>query len=315
MSRGLVLCASLLAAAASAQTQPIPGFELERFTPNPGARETLTLSTGDVLPARALRVSLFGHYEHSPLRFTTDGQTTGAAVGYRVTAHLLAAYALTDWAEVGLSLPVVVAQGGDDLSAYGLSAVPSFALGTPWLSGRFGVLRQRAGSPLDLAAQVALGLPLGSSEALTKDPGPGLAGRVQVGAGRTFGSLVRVGAEVGVLLRGWEDLTPQSAAVNDEVGSGLLAGLAVSTVGHALRGEVSFRGLIPFTTSPASAELLVALRYTFLDAFEVSAMGGPGLGRAPGTPSFRALLGFTWAPSFADAPKPTPPADEPPRAQ
>lgn len=300
MSRGLLAAVLFSAASALAQTRPIPAFELERFTPNPGARETLALSTGDALPARTLRVSLLGHYEASPLRFTVDGQDAGAAVAYRVTAHVLAAYAFTDWAEVGLSLPLVVAQGGDDLSAYGFAAVPSFALGAPWLSGRFAFLRQDGGRPLDLAAQVALGVPLGSAGALTKDPGVGLAGRVQVGAGRAFAGVVRVGAEVGVLLRGWQDLTPQSAAVNDEVGSGLLAGLAVSSVGQALRGEVSFRGMVPFTATVASAELLFALRSSFLGAFDVSVFGGPGLGRAPGTPAFRAGLGLAWAPSFGE---------------
>ncbi|MCC6335264.1 MAG: hypothetical protein IT380_14905 [Myxococcales bacterium] len=308
MPSRLLTAALLLSTSALAQPQPIPGFELERFTPNPGARETLTLSTGDALPARTLRVSLLGHYEASPLRYTVDAQAVGAAVGYRVTAHLLAAYAFTSWAEVGLSLPVVLAQGGDDLSAWGYSAVPAAAMGAPWLSGRFTFLREDEDRPLDLAVLAALGLPLGSSDGLTKDPGPGLAGRVLLGAGRSFAGVVRVGVEAGVLLRGLQDLTPQSAALGDEVGSGFLGGLAVSSAGHALRGEVSFRGQVPFASSSASAELLFAVRYTFLGAFEVSAIAGPGFGRSPGTPAFRALLGFSWAPSFSETKPPEPPA-------
>lgn len=312
--RVLTLAFVAVAAPSLAQaTQPIPGFELERFAPNPGARETLTLSTGDVLPARSLRLALLGHYQHAPLRYTLDGQTTGAAVGYRATAHLVGAYGITSWAEVSLALPVVVAQGGDDLSARGFSALPSFALGAPWLGGRLGLLREDEGRPLDLAVQLGLSLPLGSGDALTKDPGVGLAGRLQVGAGRSFAGVVRVGAEVGVLLRGAEDLTPQTSAVADQVGSAFVGGLAVSTVGHALKGELSFRGQVPFTAAPPSAELLFAARYGFAGAFEVSAMAGPGFGRAPGTPAFRALVGFAWAPSFApEAParkaEETPPA-------
>ena len=149
--------------------------------------------------------------------------------------------------------------------------------------------------------QVGLSLPLGSSDALTKDAGPGLAGRVHLGAGRTFADVVRVGAEAGVLLRAGAELTPGAAAPT-VVGSAFTGGVVVSTAGHALRGEVSFRGQVPFTASPASAELLVGARFTFLGDFEVSALGGPGFGHAPGTPAFRALLGFAWAPSFADEP-------------
>lgn len=301
MTNRLLFSVALLAGAAFAQTQPVPAFELERFAPNPGARETLTLATGDLLPARTLRVSLLGHYQHAPLVFTVDGQRTGSAVGYRVTAHVLAAYAITSWAEVSLALPLVLAQGGDDLSAYGFAAVPSLAMGAPWLGGRFGLLRQSDERPLDLAVQLGLSVPLGSAEGLTKDPGPGLAGRVQLGLGRTFADVVRVGAELGVLLRGAADLSPSSTAVADQVGSAFVGGLAVSTKGYALRGEVSFRGQVPFTAAPLSAELLFGARFTFLKDFEVSALGGPGFGHAPGTPAFRVVAGFAWAPSFAEA--------------
>lgn len=301
MTTRLLLSALLLPGVAFAQTQPVPGFELERFAPNPGARETLTLSTGDLLEAKTLRVALLGHYESAPLVFTVDGQTAGKAVGYRATAHLLAAYALTSWAEVSLALPVVLAQGGDDLAAYGFSAVPAVAMGAPWLGGRFALLRQDEEKPLDLAVQVGVSVPLGSADGLTKDPGPGLAGRVALGAGRTFADVVRVGVEAGALLRAAQDLSPSSAAVADQVGSAFVGGVAVSTTGSALRGEVSFRGQVPFTASPASAEVLLGARYTFLRDFEVSALGGPGLGRAPGTPAFRVLVGFAWAPSFGEA--------------
>jgi len=257
----------------------------------------VTLSTGDVLPARALRVSLLGHYEGASLVMTADGVPVGKPVAYRATLHLLAAYAITSWAEVALSLPVVVAQGGDDLSAYGVAPVSSAALGAPWLAGRFAVLRQDEDKPLDLAVNVGFSLPLGSSEALTRDAGPGLAGRVGFGLGRTFGGLVRLGAELGVLLRAG---ATSNAPASGVVGSALTPGLAVSTAGYALRGEVAFRSVFPLTASPAGGELLFGLRYTFLQAFEVSALGGPGFGHAPGTPAFRAALGFAWAPSFAE---------------
>jgi hypothetical protein len=300
MTTRLVLVLALLPGVAFAQARRVPGFELERFAPNPGGRETLTLATGDLLAEKTLRLSLLGHYQASPLVLTVDGMTAGKAVGYRMTAHLLVAYAITSWAEVSLALSVVLAQGGDDFSAYGFGAVPAVALGAPWLGGRFGLLRQADGKPLDFAVQVGVSVPLGSAEGLTKDPGPGLAGRVQLGAGRTLADVLRVGVEVGALVRAAQDLSPASTAVLDQVGSAFVGGVALSTTGHALRGELSFRGQMPSTAAPASAEVLLGARYTFLRDFEVSALGGPGLGRAPGTPAFRVLVGFAWVPSSGE---------------
>ena len=46
-------------------------------------------------------------------------------------------------------------------------------------------------------------------------------------------------------------------------------------------------------------EVLAALRYTFLKQFELSVLGGPGIGKAPGTPAFRVLFGFSWTPDFS----------------
>jgi len=55
---------------------------------------------------------------------------------------------------------------------------------------------------------------------------------------------------------------------------------------------------------PPARELREALRRVAatdgFDALEVFALGGPGLGRTPGTPAFRLLLGISWAPSFSE---------------
>ncbi|HZI16174.1 MAG TPA: OmpA family protein, partial [Myxococcus sp.] len=53
----------LWAFGAQAQTQPIPGVELERLQLNPGAKESLVLSTGDLLPEGQFRLAFTAHYE------------------------------------------------------------------------------------------------------------------------------------------------------------------------------------------------------------------------------------------------------------
>lgn len=293
--RALLITCLLLSGVASAQ-----GFELERLTLNSGARETWLAQTGDGLEPMRLRVSLLGGYQHRPLVYTVDGQEVGAYVASRWTAHVLAAFALHQYFEVGLQLPVVLTQGGDDLSTWGLTAPTPAALGALKLALRSTLLRQGHQQPLDLAIGVTLSLPTGNPTALTKDPGLGLAVTPTLGAGYSFGP-VRLGAELGVLVRGAQVLSPASPAVSDEVGPQLTAALVISTgtLPVPLKAELAPRVTVPFTATGASVELLAAVRYTLLEQLELSLLGGPGFGKTPGTPAFRLLFGVSWTPDFS----------------
>lgn len=286
----LMLC--VVSSFASAQ-----GFELERLTLNAGARETWLAQTGDGLEPMRLRVSLLGHYQHRPLVYTVDGVVVGAAVSSRWTAHLIGAFGVHEYLEVGVQVPVVLFQRGDDLSSYGVNAVTPTALGVPWLSLRSTLMRQGEKLPIDLAISVHLGLPLGVASAFTRDPGLGVSFAPKLGLGRALGP-VRIGAEAGVLIRGSRVLSPASPMVSDEVGSHFSGALVVSTHGLPVQAELAARVMAPFTNTFVSVEVLAAVRYTIAKQFELSLLGGPGIGKAPGTPAFRVLFGFTWTPAF-----------------
>ncbi len=279
------------------------GFELERVQLNAGAKETWLAQTGDGLEALQLRVALLGHYQHRPLVLTVDGETSGAYVGSRWSTHLLAAFGIHKYIEVSMQLPVVLTQSGDDLSRYGLSSPTPTALGAPWLGLRGTFLRQRDAQPLDLGVSLNVGLPLGNAAALTKDPGLGLTFAPKLGLGRAFGP-VRVGAELGALIRG---STPPIVAtdVENEVGSQFNGALVVSTYDLPVHAELAARVVAPFSAAQASLELTAAVRYTFLKQLELSLLGGPGIGKTPGTPAFRVLFGLAWTPDFS-APKAEP---------
>ncbi len=274
------------------------GFELERLTLNSGARETWLAQTGDGLEPMRMRVSLLGHYEHRPLVLTADGVDVGAAVSSRWTMHLIGAFGIHKFIEVGLQLPVVLTQRGDDLSAYSFLWVTPTAMGAPWLSVRSTFLRQSEGMPMDLALSLHLSFPLGLASALTLDPGAGFAFAPRLGLGRSFG-VIRVGAELGALIRGTETLSPTNPSPTDEVGSQFSGALVLSTHGLPIHAELAGRVSVPFTSTGVSVEVLAALRYTFLKQFELSLLGGPGIGKAPGTPAFRVLFGFSWTPNFS----------------
>jgi hypothetical protein len=271
---------------AAAQARAIPAFDLEQLTLNPGAREGIVAGTADLLGEREVRAALALHYEHDPLLYSQDGAVAGAVVRNRLTAHLLAGYGIKRWLEVGLQLPVVIYQEGAALDAVQTPA--HAALGTAWLHGRFGLFSQaERGPPIDLALQLMLGVPLGGGAALASDNMVSAVLDAQVG--RNFGP-VRAGAELGVLVRRAQALSPDSAVVSDQVGTALTLAAQVSTTRPGLRGELTLVGRVPFTQEPASVELLLGGRYP-LGPIELFAELGPGFGRTPGTPAFRALIG------------------------
>lgn len=293
-----VLCL-FLAAPTLAQTS-VQTFDLERLSFNPGAKGSLVLGTGQALSKGALRLSLAAQYQHNPLLYHVDGAVAGAVVGSRLSAHLVAAYGITDWLELGLQLPVTLVQTGSDLSAQGIARVDGVGLGSPLVQGQFTILSQKRGAPMDLGGVIGLTLPIGSGGSLGRDTGVAFVPRV--GAGRTFGAKVRLGLEVGAVIKQSVNLSSYPQHLTDEVGSIMTVGAVVSTVGAGLRGELNARALVPLTRTSPGFELLAAARYPLMSGgFELFAAAGPGFGRMPGIPAFRALAGFAWNPSLAPA--------------
>ena len=285
--RPSVLAILLLASTALAQPEGLPKFELERLELNPNGRGSLVMGTGELLPTGGFRLSLLGHYEKDPLVLYADGTPVGAVVGDRAMAHLLAAWAPLRWLELGLQVPLVVWQRGDDLTSQGIAAPASTGLSTPSVHARVGLLSQRREAPVDLAVELGVGLPVGSTDTLSRDSTFRFSPRVMVG--RRFG-LLRAGLEAGALVRPTVTLV-EDEDIQDEVGNEVRLGAVVATTGTGLRGELNVRGTLPLTRQPTSVELLAGVRLPLGKTTEAYALAGPGFGDTPGTPSFRVLLG------------------------
>ena len=277
----------LLGPAALAQPSGLPSFELERLELNPNGRGSLLMGTGELLPKGGFRLSLAGHYENDPLVMYRNGNRLGSVVGNRATGHLLAAWAPMQWLELGLQLPLVFWQNGDDLSAQNVESPATTGLSTPMVHVRLGLLAQRRDAPVDLALELGVGLPVGSADTLSRDSVVRLSPRVMLG--RNFGAL-RAGVEAGALIRP-SVVLGDVGEVQDELGSEVRLGAVVATTGDGLRGELNVRGSVPLTREQASLEVLAGLRLPLSESLEAYALGGPGFGNAPGTPTFRVLLG------------------------
>ena len=292
LHRGLALALALTSTAAMAQdASPLQrGFDLERLELNPGAEGSLLVGLGELMPAGHFRATVLAHYAHNPLLFVDTGKEL-SVVGSRATAHFAAAYAPLEWLQVGLQVPLVAFQGGDTelLQQKNIAAPAGQALATPVVSARFGVLRQTELGGVDLAAELGVGLPVGSRDAFARD-GDSLRLAPKVRVGRHFG-FIRAGAEVGYTKRPKLLLTQKPGDLEDEVGEELRVGLALATTGRRLRWEFNVRGMVPLTDQPSSVELLPGSRYLVSSSLELFALAGMGIGSAPGTPLFRMMVG------------------------
>jgi outer membrane protein OmpA-like peptidoglycan-associated protein len=294
--RAALVVGALVASPALAQTAPVKTFDIEQVALSPGGQHSLLLSTGDTLGQGELRLSLAAQYQRNPLVLVESEERQGAVIGRRFSSHLGVAYGLSDSVELALQLPVILAQKGDDLSARGISPVSGTVMGAPVLQGRFVLARQSPTSLGDIGLNLGLALPLGSTTGLSQDPGAGLAFNAGAGFGRDVGSLFRLGAEVGAVVRRRERLSNYTPRVIDQVGTYLTVGGSLSTLGEGLRGELSARAQVAVTQTMSAGEVLAGARYPMTQSLEVFALAGPGFGQMPGSPEFRAFAGVAMRP-------------------
>jgi OOP family OmpA-OmpF porin len=298
----LLLCASM----AQAQDEeeevttpvPLPAFSLERLALNPGLGP-MTLGNGQLLPHGDIRVSVIGHYQQNPLVVTYEDAQL-AFLRDRTTALLSLAYGVLPWLEVDAQIPAVALQQGEDLStSVGITSPSRSALGAPWLSARVGLPTPRSLDTLYLAAELGVGLPVGGSGALVRDPTLSGQGRIMLG---TRLGMLAPAFEVGVLLRPTV-VYGTSLGTLDRTGSEVRLGAGL-TVGDALRGEVTAHAAFSWEQSRTSGEVRGGLRYSPSTLVEMFALVGTGFGTEPGIPSFRVLGGLAFRYEANPAPEP-----------
>lgn len=289
----LVVVAATSALAQQTAPQQLPTFSLSRFTLQDGGLAGMAAASGDTLPRYRFRATLGLHYENNPLVYFRDQARIGSLVAHRVQLHLGLGFGITSWLQVTGELPLVVAQTGDDLSTVANTLSPdAVGLGSPRLAARVGILSQGGSglvkeAPFDLAFQLGFGIPVGVGNALNTESGFNLT--PQLSAGRVVGP-VRIGGEVSTLIRQSTALT--QGTLRDTVGSQLALRLLVASTGEGARFEGSFHSMIALEgEAPPGFELLGGVRVP-LGPIELFALGGPGFGNLPGTPTVRLFAGI-----------------------
>lgn len=307
-ARAVAFASAVVSLGAWAQSTAIPSVEAERLQLNWNGRGSSFFLTGKLLAPGQYNLGVVVAYQRDTLSSEIEDDAVGRVLRHRTTLHLGGAYAFNEWLEVQAQLPVVLWQKGDNLQGFGIPEPASSAIGTPQLLGRVGILSQARGGPLDLSFDMGFGLPIGTKDGFTRDPGMQYSPRLSAGIDA---GMVRIGAEAGALFRNRVALSPVAFNVDDEVGDELRGGLSVSTVNDGFNGELAVRGSLSLENSPHGAEILAAGKHPIGDSMQGFVLAALGFGKQPTTPLFRAALGIHFGSPAKPKEEPPPPQPEP----
>ncbi|MBK7864117.1 MAG: OmpA family protein [Archangiaceae bacterium] len=285
---------SLLPVVALAQATT-PQIDVESLMLDPAARGSLITGSGETLRGGHFRIGLAAGYTYGQLSFDTANTEGAIVLRDRITGQLFGAVGITDWLEIGASLPVVIQQfAADTPPPFPISAA---GLGTPYLHVKFGILGE--GRPIFLSLGLSAGLPLGTQGALSNQ---GFQVAPKLNLGHRFSGFTLSG-EVSALIRSvGTDLRAFGGSYWDYMGNQLFASLAATTAGETARGELSVRFIAPLQQGWVGVEGLLGLRVN-LKFTELFLALGPGFGAHPNTPGFRVYLGAAFG-NMNEKPKP-----------
>jgi len=266
--------------------------DAQRFTPHATSGGFLqTETTQTRYPVDPFSMGAFLSYAHQPLvSVAADGSVTEKIVAAQLALDLTAAYAFTNWFELGVHAPLGYLSG-DDLS--------TAALGDLRVLPKFSFLRDdRDGIGLGLLTELRLPTHTSAFSGGARN----LAGALRFLIGHRFGlSGLRLGADLGVLLRETTHFRNVTAA------SELQAGLGLGYRLGAGRGPVelvfdlrSALGLVELDAEETSLEALLGALIDVHPEWKLHAAAGLGLLEGFGVPTFRVLAGVRWEPSPND---------------
>lgn len=274
---------------------------LDRLEPAPAGDGSFAVPNANVRGSFRPSAAIVFSYAHAPLHLRTYDLTSGQTlqetniVDHQLTAHLLGSVEIARRLKVDLDVPFTLSQGGDSPTVDPrLTTVPT---STPqsFLSPQGAAMNDvRAGARLVLVEQHGF-VPTVSAAYSVWFPSGNPNAYTGTGFVRHAPSLI-VGADRGRFV--WSVMAGRriqdAQAGTGLIGSEFLAGASFAARFDKLTAHAEVFGTITTNdkSSIASAkpnlELLLGARYN-LGPFTAGIMGGPGLFRGVGTPTFRVL--------------------------
>jgi OOP family OmpA-OmpF porin len=321
----LLLAALLLGpSVAGAQTDPfIRGFDAVPLKPSPLLDSGVALDGAGGWARGSFRLGFLGDGSINILALRLGDEKLGNLIPYRVDAHLLGSYVLHERVELGVDLPLVLAQGDnfDLLTDQGFPQPGVYSLSRPCdrmfqrgcgladlrVVPRFTLLSTRQ-FPVGVAVVSEVRVPIGDGQSFTGDRGWTLAPRAvvegAVGPVRILGNLGYRFRRFGQFL---------NLYVGHEFAAGAGAVYRLPDTGPLTRfdlmGEVHLATptAAPFTFAQSDSlksplELLVGARARVHRRWGVELAAGRTLALQSGygRPDFRVLMGLRYESEFLD---------------
>lgn len=280
-------------------------FDVQQMAPMPGQTVNyLDMSSARVFEPGQWEAGVFFNYANDPLVLNDpDGERVGSIVASQGTVNLLAAYGIMAGLDIGLDVPLIVLQSGDEIDRLPEAEATSagFSLGDVRLVPRYQLLNgdtEEDPGGLELALYADVSLPTGDS---ANYQGEDLHGEPGVAVDYVLGSGTRFGLNLGYLIRHDADL--HNLEVVDTMTYGIAADVPIGNGGFHLVPQID--GEMPFGAEDAAAEerpleWALAARYFASETLMLQGGLGAGIISGYGTPDWRAFLGVHF--SSADNP-------------
>jgi OOP family OmpA-OmpF porin len=280
-------------------------FDVQLFRPSGAPQDLVMVGQSRPLSHLSATGGFFVNVSLDPLVLISKDGTSSkkllSVVGSRLQLDAMATVGLFGWADLSVDMPLVLAQGGDNLEAIGTEgSIQGYVLGDLRLTGKVaipGLRRQPEDSGLGAALTLGLSLPTGAQEAFASD------GELTY----TPGLLVDYRFSNGVLVSAAGGLWSRPDHVFNGVQMGDMAPFGLATEVPILRGQgITAVGMVhgaigldklPDQPRQVPAELLLGLRWYSSTGLTFTVGGGGGCGCSLQAPSFRFFSSIVWVPA------------------
>ena len=287
---GAVLVSLVISSSASAQD----GFDVQQFNPMPSQfTNHFSLASGAILERGQWELHLMGNYADDPLVLrSADGDRLQSIVSQQMVLNLMGAIGIADILDIGIDIPLVVLQGGDQISRIPADASDvSFGIGDIRLVPKFQLFNSHTDdNPGGGAIAFLINgfIPSGDPDSFQGE-GFRLEPRFVFDAITRAGT--RISFNVGYMLR--DPQVVQNLEVDDTLTYGVGFDIVTSQMLHLVFEFAGEASLLADEINPEELplEALMGFKIFPIEQFLIQFGAGMGLLEGFGTPDWRVFLG------------------------
>ncbi len=292
----------------TASAQPrVSGYAIDRFEPSERGSDWFVNESLDFRGSPRPAAGVVMDWAYRPLVLydpsKIQGDSRATAIIDQVVVHAGAALALGDRVRVAVSVPMLIFQDGDDLSAIPTTvrSPDKAAFGDVRASADLRIIGQ-FGGPISAAVGAQVYFPTGSRALYTSDGTLRVTPRLLVaGVWQGFFYAAKLGFAYRPL-----DATFDGRPLGSEAIFSGAGGVKVNdrfVIGPELFGStVVTGGDRAFRTRSTPLELLLGAHITLAEHYKTGCAIGPGFTRADGTPSMRVIFSIEIEPAICNDP-------------